>query len=581
MKEAKQKSTAIMIIKNTIRKQFVLLVLVIFCSGLLALVTSFTPLVYKTLIDEFIPRKSTAQVFLYVGILILIPIISMGISFFKDRFAYLFSNAISEELRRGAYSACLYMEYNAFEKIGYQKALKVITRETGRVCEFICGELLLVFNSILQMMVAFVMLASINWILALACLSIVPILFLIVNKKKDNVEKLEQRLMQLLRKCDNYLTHSLNGLKTIKAMNAQQYEMKEFDEWLAENKEVNWKIKSAHTFARKVLPNIAQQTAFGILLVICAFFVMRERMTMGALVAAISYIPILFASLDSLLGTRVGYAAIKSAVKSLDEIMEAGKEKGTVSKLDFSALPVEIRNLDFTYGREGFQLKIRDLPVKSGEMLAIVGESGSGKSALFDVLCRFYQFQNGSVRLFGKELNAIEPSVLRSVVRLSAQDSVLWNKSIEENILYPNSLKNKDEMRYQSCIDRAGLRAFLDSLPEGDKTLLGDFGSKVSGGQRQRIAFARALYSDYQILLLDEPTAALDSNCSRQIFDTLFEEKNDGKTVIVVTHDISKAVMADQIMVVKNGEIVESGAPDEVLRQDGYFKKLYDNFQMK
>lgn len=581
MKEIKQKSTAIMMIKNTIQKHFILLALVIFCSVFLVLVTSFTPIVYKTLIDEFIPRKSTAQVFLYVGILILIPIISMGISFLKDRFAYLFSNAISEELRRDAYSACLYMEYNEFEKIGYQKALKVITRETGRVCEFICGELLLVFNSILQIVVAFVMLASINWILAVACLGIVPILFLIVNKKKDKVDKLEQRLMQLLRKCDNYLTHALNGLKTIKSMNAQQYEMKEFDEWLEENKEVNWKIKSAHTFARKVLPNIAQQIAFGILLVICAFFVMREKMTMGALVAAISYIPILFASLDSLLGTRVGYAAIKSALKSLDEIMEAGKEKGIVSKLDFSAFPIEIQNLDFTYGREGFQLKIRDLAVKSGEMLAIVGESGSGKSALFDVLCRFYQFQNGSVRLFGKELNAIETSVLRSVVRLSAQDSVLWNKSIEENILYPNSLKSKDELRYQSCIERAGLRTFLDALSEGDKTLLGDFGSKVSGGERQRIAFARALYSDYQILLLDEPTAALDSNCSRRVFDTLLEEKNAGKTVIVVTHDISKAVMADQIIAVKKGEIVEAGSPDEVLKQDGYFKKLYDNFQMK
>lgn len=210
-----------------------------------------------------------------------------------------------------------------------------------------------------------------------------------------------------------------------------------------------------------------------------------------------------------------------------------------------------------------------------GEILAIVGESGSGKSALFDVLCKFYRVESGSVQIFGEEINDIQPETLRNIVRLVSQNVVLWNKTIEENIIYPTKKMDKNEEKYRECIRKAGLSSFLESLAQGDRTVLGDFGSQISGGEKQRIAFARALYSEYEIMLLDEPTAALDSIHAEIVFDTIMEERKKGKAMIVVTHDILKAMQADQIAVMKDGCIVELGTPEKLISEGDEFQKLY------
>lgn len=577
----KKKSTCITIIMDIMRQRCLLLGIIVILSVLTVGLNSFSPIVYKILIDDFIPGKATGQVLTYIVLLILIPIAVMAVSFLKDRVVYFFSNLISEELRRKAYISCLNMEYSLFEKTGYQKAMKIITREIGRICDvFLFGEVLTVINSVLQLVVVFVLLATFNWILAIVCLVIFPILFLLINKSKNSISGLDAKLLALLNRCDNYLNHVFIGIKDVKASNAQLYEMEEFNDWLKDNKVLNWKIKSSHTFVRTILPNIVQQIAFGVILILCAYFVMKEKMTMGTLMACVSYVPVLFSAISSLMGTRIGYEEVKNSVRAFDEIVDSAQEYGSIKKIEKVPLAIEINNLKFSYGRGDFCIHIEQLSLKEGEVLAVVGESGSGKSALFDVLCRFYKINNGSVRVFGKEINDIDPEVLRSTIRLVSQNVILWNKTIEENIIYPTRKKDIDEKRYRECIQKAGLYSFIESLEQRDQTILGDFGSKISGGEKQRIALARALYSDYEILLLDEPTAALDGIRAKLIFDTINNEKKRGKSVIVVTHDILRAMGADRIAVMKDGQIVEWGLPDELLARGEYFRKLYHSYQV-
>ena len=171
MRKRKTKSTAVSLIWQTIGQKKRLLSLVILLSLLLVGLTSVQPMVCQGLIDDGISSGSVSLLLLYAGLLIGLPLLATSVSYGKDRAVYLFSNAISEELRRKGYAACLYMEYPAFQKIGYQKAMKAITRQVGQICDvFICGEVITVINSLLQFVVACVLLASISWILALACL---------------------------------------------------------------------------------------------------------------------------------------------------------------------------------------------------------------------------------------------------------------------------------------------------------------------------------------------------------------------------------------------------------------------------
>lgn len=576
MKTLKKESTCIRIIKAIIRRRILLLGLIILLSFLTVGITAASPIVYKMLIDDFIPGKLISQVFIYVLLLVSIPISATLLSFVKDRVTYIFSNAISEELRRRAYNSCLHMEYSRFAKMGYQQAMRAITREVGQICDvFLRGQVLTVFNSVLQFIVAVIVLVALDWKIAVASFIIIPVLFFLISKSKNRIGNLEKELMMLLNRCDNYLTHAFLGIKTVKAFNAEPHEREEFDNWLKENKVINWRIKSLHEFVRTILPNVSQQLAYGIILVLCAYLVVKEQMTIGTLIAAVSYVPILFASLNALLGTRIGYEAVRNSIRVLDGIFDSAQESGTITELEDFSYALCVKNLDFTYGRDDFHIRIENLSLKTGEMLAIVGESGSGKSALFDVLCKFYRVESGSVQIFGEEINDIQPETLRNIVRLVSQNVVLWNKTIEENIIYPTKKMDKNEEKYRECIRKAGLSSFLESLAQGDQTVLGDFGSQISGGEKQRIAFARALYSEYEIMLLDEPTAALDSIHAEIVFDTIMEEKKKGKAMIVVTHDILKAMQADQIAVMKDGCIVELGTPEKLISEGEEFQRLY------
>lgn len=203
--------------------------MVVAASVFLVALTSLAPLVYQSLIDDCIPRKSMVLLLWYAGILMLLPILFMGVGYAKEWLVYRFANVISEELRRRAYRSCLFMEYQELEGIGYQQCIKAITRQVGQICEvFLCGEVISVINSVMQMAVAGALLAAINWTLALACVAIVPVLFLIVRKNKGMVEGLDRKLMALLRDGDNYLTLALLGIKTIKSSNGQRYEEEEF-----------------------------------------------------------------------------------------------------------------------------------------------------------------------------------------------------------------------------------------------------------------------------------------------------------------------------------------------------------------
>ena len=186
-------------------------------------------------------------------------------------------------------------------------------------------------------------------------------------------------------------------------------------------------------------------------------------------------------------------------------------------------------------------------------MVAIVGPSGAGKSSLFDLILKFHQAPRGTLWIHGTDVADIAPDSLRERVGIVSQEVFLWSDSVRENILYPG--RPWDQAAYRRAVEQACLAPFLEKLPEGDGTVLGDFGSQISGGERQRITIARALYGDREILLLDEPTSALDGESARKVFETLRALKGQGKTILYVTHDDEMRQYADRVLTVEAGHM--------------------------
>lgn len=567
-------------ILTLLKKKISQILLVVTCSLVSIGFSSSLPLIYKFLIDNVIMSNKFQDIYIYILILLILAIEVLALNYTKEKVMYNTTDYISRKLRESAFENCLKMKYFEFEKIGYQKMLKSITREVGRICDvFINNDIPnFVFQSI-QLIFIFSMMMILNWKIAILFFIISPTLFLIMKKSRTKIEILDSKLINLLIRCDNFLTHSLLGIKTVKTFCGENYELNEFKQWLDENAKVSWKIKNLHNFIKYIIPTVLEQFIVATTLVISGYFVAEQQMSIGELVAIISYVPLLFRSLNETLGIQIKFSELKNSLSQIDEIFTSSKENGNALVDTNSNLVLDVENLSFSYGRKSSNITIPHLNIEKGQFIAVVGESGTGKSVIFDIICKFYKTEVGKFNFYGHDINEVDTQQLRNMVKLVSQNTFLWNKSIKENIIYPNQVDESFNIeKYKKCIEITQPTNYIDSLPKKDETILGDFGSQISGGEAQRISLARAFYSDYSLLLLDEPTSALDSVASNKIINTIIGENKKGKTVIMITHNISQALLADKIAFIRNGKLDDFNSPQSLIKTNIYFKEMYQNY---
>jgi len=266
-----------------------------------------------------------------------------------------------------------------------------------------------------------------------------------------------------------------------------------------------------------------------------------------------------------------GVAAADSLFMIMDEEDEPDAGKIVVERMKGD---VSFRNVNFSYGSNDIAvLSDIDIEVRAGETLAIVGHSGSGKSTLASLLPRFYEVDSGDILIDGVSVRDYTLECLRANVALVSQDVVLFNDTIANNLAY-GALKGKTDAEIRAAAKAAYLLDYVDELPDGFDTMVGDRGVLLSGGQRQRIAIGRALLKDAPILILDEATSSLDSQSERRIQDALSVLMKN-RTTLVIAHRLSTVEKADRIVVIDAGRIVESGTHGELLERGGHYAALY------
>jgi ABC-type multidrug transport system fused ATPase/permease subunit len=240
--------------------------------------------------------------------------------------------------------------------------------------------------------------------------------------------------------------------------------------------------------------------------------------------------------------------------------------------LHASHADIEIKGLDFNYGDKSVLRKI-DLTVKAGQLVALVGESGSGKTTLANLLLRFYDPARGSIKIGGVDLREVTTRDLRNQIAVVAQENILFNDTLRRNIELGRLGATIEEIT--AAAKHAYALDFIQQKPDGFDTVIGEKGVSLSGGQRQRIAIARAVLRDAPILILDEATSALDTESERAVQAAL-DELMKGRTTICIAHRLSTIMHADLIVVMKQGEIVEMGRHEELVRRGGVYHKLYE-----
>ena len=323
---------------------------------------------------------------------------------------------------------------------------------------------------------------------------------------------------------------------------------------------------------------IVQQVAalaLAIIVYIAAGRALNDQLTIGQFGSFIAAMVMLMDPLKRLVRVNEdiqrGLAASVTVFGILDERPEVDEGDVVVSRLSGD---IEFQQLSFNYANENQDvLDNISLQINAGQTIAFVGPSGSGKTTLANLIPGFYQDYKGAILMDGHNLKDISLSSIRDNISLVSQDVILFNDTVRNNIAFGN-LRGASDSEIITAAQAAHAMEFIEQLPDGLDTIVGDKGSRLSGGQRQRIALARALLKDAPILILDEATSSLDTESERFI-QLALDELRGKKTCLVIAHRLSTIISADKVFVVDQGRIVESGKHEELIKSRGHYAKLY------
>ena len=367
---------------------------------------------------------------------------------------------------------------------------------------------------------------------------------------------------------------SLLNYETVKYFNNEQFEADRYDsdliDWAAARRKNRLSLFTLNG-GQALIIAIAQTTMIGM----AAQQVVDGSMTLGDFTLINAFMMQLFMPLNFL---GFVYREIKASMANIERMFALLNERPrVVDQADAVALNaqeglIEFDNVYFNYNPDRAILKGVSFSIAPGKKLAVVGASGAGKSTLIKLLFRFYDTSAGTIRIDGKDISTVTQNSLRQHIGIVPQDTVLFNDSIFENIRYGRPGASDDEVR--QAIALANLSAFIDSLPNGSDSIVGERGLKLSGGEKQRVAIARTLLKKPLILAFDEATSSLDSQSEQAILKAL-RNIAEGHTSLVIAHRLSTIIDADNIVVLNDGQVVEQGSHQQLLAQDGHYAALW------
>lgn len=414
-----------------------------------------------------------------------------------------------------------------------------------------------------------------NWKLTLIFFVAAPFIGFIVKKANVYFKKYSKNVQGTMGRVTQIAGESINAYQEVKIFSGQTYEKDRFHCASEANRTQTLKFARVKSISVPVMQLIVA-FAIAALVFVALDPLVSGTMDFGELMAFMTAASTLakpmrtLASINSQI--QQGLVASQSIFSVLDEQAEA--DSG-LAKLSRAQGLVSVKDLNFKYpNSQELVLKNINLDVQAGQSIALVGKSGSGKSTLISLLTRFYEYEMGNILLDGKDLKDYELDQLRRQIALVSQGVTLFNDTIYNNIAY-GALAEKSKEEVIAAMKAAHALEFIEQLPQGMETIIGDDGVMLSGGQRQRLAIARAILKDAPILILDEATSALDTESERyiqQALDTLMQNR----TSFVVAHRLSTIEKADRILVVDKGSIVEQGTHKQLLALNGVYKNLYD-----
>ncbi|MGH8439374.1 MAG: lipid A export permease/ATP-binding protein MsbA [Pseudomonas sp.] len=513
---------------------------------------------------------------LVLGVPLLIVLIAVyqGIgSFLGNYYLAKVARGVVHDLRCALFNDLLTLPNSYFDKHNSGHLISRITYNVTMVTGAATDAIKVVIREGLTVVFLLGYLMYSNWRLTLVMLAILPVIALMVGSASKKFRKQSKKIQVAMGDVTHVASETIQGYRVVRSFGGEAYERNRFQRASEDNMNRSLGMTRTQSIYTPLL-QLVIYIAMAVLMYLVLY--LRGDSSAGELIAYITaagLLPKPIRQLSEVSATiQKGLAAAESIFEQLDEPPEV--DTGTLERERVTGR-LEVRNLSFQYpGTDRMVLKDISFSTEEGQMVALVGRSGSGKSTLASLIPRFYHHQQGQILLDGVDVENYKMANLRRHIALVTQQVTLFNDTVTNNIAY-GDLADASAAEVRQAAEGSYANEFIQALPQGYDTVVGENGVLLSGGQRQRLAIARALLKNAPLLILDEATSALDTESERHIQAAL-DEVMKGRTTLVIAHRLSTIEKADLILVMDQGEIVERGTHKQLLALNGYYARLHE-----
>lgn len=543
-------------------------------SVLVSLIGVVYPIITRTMLNTLIPEKNYRMIVILGVTLLALYFAKMMLNYFIQYKGHMMGVYMQAQMRSDMFDHLEKLPYSFYDHHETGKIMSRMTNDLFDVSELAHHGPENIIISVLSIVISFTYLMSINVWLTLIIFACVPFLVVISWSLRKKMRKAFRDTRSAMADINASLENSISGIRVTKAFTNADKEREKFEEG-------NRKFKIARKDSYSAMGRFHSGNTFVtdvfnvVVLIAGGFFLYNGQIQFGDYSAFIVSINMFIGPVMTLINFMESFENGVTGFERFCEIMDAEPERDAECAEPAGQLEghIEFRDVSYAYDDDKRVLRHVSLDIGKGKKFALVGPSGGGKTTICHLIPHFYDVVSGEILLDGREIHTLTLESLRKNIGIVQQDIYLFNDTMRENIRYGKPDATEEEII--EAAKRANIHDYIMTLPSGYDTNIGERGVRLSGGQKQRLSIARVFLKNPPILILDEATSALD-NTTEILIQNALDELCVGRTTLVVAHRLSTIKNADEIAVVDDGRIIEQGSHEELIRQDGVYRKLYD-----